>query len=148
MAKSKTALGKLKPRYSFILNPHSEFRLSKCPTCQKLTHLRKFALFIFIEGVGPIILGKTCRYCSKCELIMAHQDELEGELALSLQKIAPQAIGNEYFVVGTFDKKLWQSQLQNGENGENKLTSETFNYLADFKKTLDLNIEPGGWYRE
>lgn len=79
---------------------------------------------------------------------MAHQDELEAELALSLQKIAPQAIGNEYFVVGTFDKKLWQSQLQNGENGANNLTSETFNYLADFKKMLDLKIEPGGWYRE
>ncbi len=76
---------------------------------------------------------------------MAHQDELEGELALSLQKIAPQAIGNEYFVVGTFDKKLWQSKLQNEAN---ELTSETFNYLADFKKMLDLNIEPGGWYRE
>lgn len=145
MAKSKTYIGKLKPRYSFILNPYPEFRLSKCPKCQKLTHMRKFALFIFIEEMGPIILGKTCRYCSKCELIMAHQDELEAELALNLQKIAPKAIGNEYFVVGTFDKKLWQSQLPNGEN---KLTSETFNYLADFKKILDLNIEPGGWYRE
>ena len=76
---------------------------------------------------------------------MAHQDELEGELALSLQKIAPQTIGNEYFVVGTFDKKLWQGKLQNEAN---ELTSETFNYLADFKKMLDLNIEPGGWYRE
>ncbi|NJK76213.1 MAG: hypothetical protein HC942_22210 [Microcoleus sp. SU_5_6] len=107
MAKSKTYIGKLKPRYSFILNQYPDFRASKCtnPKCQKLTHLRKFALFIFIEGVGPIILGKTCRYCSKCELIIAHQDELEAELALNLQKIAPQAIGNEYFVVGTFDKK-------------------------------------------
>jgi hypothetical protein len=105
-------------------------------------------LFIFVESVAPIILGKTCRYCSKCELIIAHQDELEAELALSFQKIAPQAIGKEYFVVGTFDKKLWQSQLQNEANGANKLTSETFNYLADFKKMLDLNIEPGGWYRD
>jgi hypothetical protein len=29
---------------------------------------------------------------SLCELIVAHQDELEAELTLSLQKVAPQAI--------------------------------------------------------
>jgi hypothetical protein len=145
MAKSKTYIGKLKPRYSFMLNPYSDIRLSKCPQCEKLTHLRKFALFILIEGVGPIIQGKTCRYCSKCELIMAHQDELEGELILSLQKIAPQAIGNDYFVVGTFDKKVWQGGLKNEEND---VGTEIFNYLADFKKMLDLKVEPGGWYRD
>jgi hypothetical protein len=146
MAKTKTYIGKLKPRYSFILNPYSDIRLSKCPKCQKLTHLRKFALFISIKGVGPIIQGKTCRYCSKCELIMAHQDELEAELTLGLQKIAPQAIGNEYFVVGTFDKKLWQHQLENKEK-ETDVEKDIFNHLADFKTMLNLEVEPGGWYR-
>jgi hypothetical protein len=142
MSKSTTRIGKLKPRYSFILNPYSDIRLSKCPKCQKLTHLRKFALFILIEDFGPIILGKTCRYCSKCELIMAHQDELEPQLVLSLQKIAPEVIGNEYLVVGTFDKKVWQRGLQT----KSPLDSEIFEHLADFKKVLDLEVEPGGWY--
>ena len=144
MAKSKTYIGKLKPRYSFMLNPYSDIRLSKCPKCQKLTHLRKFALFILIEDMGPIVQGKTCRYCSKCELIMAHQDELEGELMLGLQKIAPQAIGNEYSVIGTFDKKVWEGRLKNEETDG----KEIFNYLADFKTMLDLKVEPGGWYRD
>lgn len=27
-------------------------------------------------------LGKTCRYCLRCELIMAHQDELEAQDAI------------------------------------------------------------------
>ncbi|MCC3418417.1 MAG: hypothetical protein JGK24_13120 [Microcoleus sp. PH2017_29_MFU_D_A] len=76
---------------------------------------------------------------------MAHQDELEAELILGLQKIAPQAIGNDYFVVGTFDKKVWQGGLKNEEN---YLNSEMFNYLADFKTMLDLEVEPGGWYLE
>ena len=143
MAKSKTYIGKLKPRYSFMLNPYSDIRLSKCPKCQKLTHLRKFALFILIEGMGPIVQGKTCRYCSKCELIMAHQNELEAELMLGLQKIAPQAIGNEYSVIGTFDKKVWEARLKNEETD----AKEIFKYLADFKTMLDLKVEPGGWYR-
>ena len=144
MAKYQS-IGKLKPRYSFILNPYPDYRASKCPNCEKLTHMRKFALFIFIEGAGGVILGKTCRYCSKCELIVVHQNELEAELALNLQKVAPQAIGNEYFVVGTFDKKVWQRRLENEETG---VSSELFSNLADFKKVLDLNYEPGGWYRD
>ncbi len=76
---------------------------------------------------------------------MAHQDELEAELIVGLQKIAPQAIGNDYFVVGTFDKKVWQGGLKNEENSAG---AEIFNYLADFKEMLDLEVEPGGWYRE
>ena len=76
---------------------------------------------------------------------MAHQDELEAELILGLQKIAPQAIGNDYHVVGTFDKKMWQGGLKNEEHNVGK---EIFNYLADFKTMLDLKVEPGGWYRD
>ncbi|MDY6781753.1 MAG: hypothetical protein SW833_04220 [Cyanobacteriota bacterium] len=101
-------------------------------------------LFILIEDLGPITLGKTCRYCSKCELIMAHQDELERELTFSVQKIAPETVGNEYFVVGTFDKKVWKRGLQSGSTS----SSEVFDHLADFKEMLDLQVEPGGWYQE
>ena len=100
-------IGKLPPRYSFILNPYTDVRLSKCPRCQKPTHLRKFALFIHIDAWGPMALGKTCRYCSRCALIMAHQDELEAQLAHSFSQIAPEFIGNEYLVLGTIDKKVW-----------------------------------------
>jgi hypothetical protein len=83
---AKKRIGKLPPRYSFILNPYADVRLSRCPRCQKLTYLRKFALFIHIDVWGPMALGKTCRYCSRCELIMAHQDELEAQLAHSFSQ--------------------------------------------------------------
>lgn len=45
-------IGKQPPRYSFMLNRYSDVRLSKCPRCRKPTHLRKFALFIHIDGWG------------------------------------------------------------------------------------------------
>jgi len=54
---ANTRIGKLLPRYSFMLNPHAEVRLSKCPKCQKVTHLRKFALLIHIDEWGPMVLG-------------------------------------------------------------------------------------------
>jgi hypothetical protein len=141
MAKKKR-IGKLPPRYSFILNPYADVRLSKCPRCQKLTHLRKFALFIHIDAWGPMALGKTCRYCSRCELIMAHQDELEAQLEHSFSQIAPEVIGNEYLVLGTIDKKVWKEGLAGG-GGD---LGEMLKHMADFKRVLKLEVEPGGWY--
>src|SRR5688500_5343032 len=140
MAKSKKkTIGKLPPRYSFILNQHQDTRLSKCPLCQKLTYPRKFVLFIHIDSWGPMALGKTCKYCSRCELIMAHQDELEAQLAYSFSTIAPEIIGNDYLVIGTVDKRIWKQGLK-GSSGE---LGEMLNHIADFKKVYDLHVEPG-----
>jgi hypothetical protein len=141
MAKKKR-IGKLPPRYLFILNPYPDVRLSKCPRCEKLTYLRKFALCIHIDDWGLLALGKTCRYCSRCELIMAHQDELEAELAHSFSHLAPEVIGNEYLVLGTVDKKVWKQGLA-GSGGE---LDEMLKHVADFKRVLKLEVDPGGWY--
>jgi hypothetical protein len=132
---AKKRIGKIPLRYSFMLNPYADVRLSKCPRCQKLTHLRKFALFIHIDAWGPMALGKTCRYCSRCELIMAHQDELEAQLAHGLSQTAPEVIGNPYLVLGTIDKKVWRVPL-----------GEMLQHVADFKRVLKLTVEPGGSY--
>src|SRR5262245_23590471 len=138
---AKKRIGKLRPRYSFILNPYADVRLSKCPRCQKLTYLRKFALFIHIDAWGPMALGKTCRYCSRCELIMAHQNELEAELVHSFSQMAPDVIGNEYLVLGTIDKRVWKEGLI-GDGGE---LGEVLKHMAEFKRVLKLEVEPGGW---
>jgi hypothetical protein len=137
---AKYTIGKLAPRYSFILNPYTDVRLSKCPKCRQLTHLRKFALLIHIDKYGPLVLGKTCRYCTHCELIAAHTDELEAELALSLARVAPEAVGSEYMVLGTMDKKVWQRGLRGGGTD----LDAGLEHVAQFKKVLDLVVE-GGW---
>jgi hypothetical protein len=87
-------------------------------------------------------LGKTCRYCSRCELIMAHQDELEAQLAYSFGQIAPGVIGNEYLVVGTIETKVWQEGLK----GKEQPLAEMLQHVADFKRTYELDYQPGGWY--
>ncbi|GAB3376796.1 hypothetical protein [Azotobacter armeniacus] len=138
---AKKRIGKLPPRYAFILNPYADERLSKCPRCQKPTYLRKFALFIHIDEWGPMALGKTCRYCSQCELIIVHQDELEAQLAHSFSQIAPEVIGSAYLVLGTIDKKLWKEGLA-GDGGQ---LGELLQHVADFKRVLKLAVEPGGW---
>ncbi len=139
---AKVKIGKLPRRYSFILNPYADERLSKCPKCYRPTHLRKFALLIHIDKWGPMILGKTCRYCTPCELIIAHQDELEAQLVYSFHTVAPEVVGNKYLVLGTVDKQIWQRGLQ----GHGPPLDEVLKHTADFKRVLDLKVEPGGWY--
>lgn len=85
-------IGSQPPRYSFILNPYSDVRVSKCPRRRRPTYARKFALFIHVDGFGPLVLGKTCRNCARCELIVAHQDELEAQLASATQAGSPSNI--------------------------------------------------------
>jgi hypothetical protein len=93
-----------------------------------------------VDGWGLLVLGKTCRYCARCELIIAHQDELEGELAMSMTKIAPHAIGRDYLVLGTMDKKVWQQGL----HAPSRPLADMMEHVADFKRHLDLKVE-GGW---
>ncbi len=138
---ARQRIGKLKPRYSFLLNPYSDVRLSKCPRCERLTHLRKFALFIHVDGWGPLVLGKTCRYCTPCELIMAHRDELEAELARTPAPVNFNAPDRGYMVLGTVEMKEWKKGL-GGEGGD---IGEMLKHTADFKKYFNLHVEPGGW---
>ena len=137
-------IGKLKPRYSFLLNPYSDIRLSKCPMCEKPTHPRKFALFVHVHGWGPLLMGLTCRYCTRDELIIVHQDELEAQLADKFATLAPNVVGNDYLVVGTVDKKVWQRGL----SGQGNQLGDVLDHMADFKKVLELEYRPAGWYRQ
>jgi hypothetical protein len=138
---ARERIGKLSPRYSFLLNPYSDIRLSKCPNCEHLTHPRKFALFIHVDDWGPLVLGKTCRYCTPCELIIAHRNELEAELAQGPAKFVPRADGTGYLVLGTVDRKVWQKGLEGGTPMQ-----ELLEHTADIKKYVDLHYEPGGWF--
>ena len=89
-----------------------------------------------------MVLGKTCRYCSRCEIVMVHRKELEAELPCGLSQIVPEVIGKDYLVLGTIEKKIWQEGL--GSRG--KPVAEMLKHVADFKHQYDLEYKPGGWY--
>jgi MinD superfamily P-loop ATPase len=107
---ARKRLGKLPRRYRFALNPFAEVRWSRCPRCDKLTFNRKFPLFVHVDGFGPVILGKTCRYCAACEFIVAHQTELEMELGQVVTG-SPQPVANDYLVMGVVERRTWQKGL-------------------------------------
>jgi hypothetical protein len=70
-----------------------------------------------------LALNKTCRYCPRCDLLIAHQDELEAWLAAFFTERQPEIVGNDFLVIGTeiaqigcvefarpyFRKRLWST---------------------------------------
>jgi len=135
--------GKLPPRYSFILNPYRDYRASKCPKCDKAMFGRKFPLLIMVKDTHPIALGFTCKYCSKCELIIAHKCDLEEQLWLAFEEISPKCIGNEYLVVGTVDRKKWKASI-----GTPCSVKDMLEFVSDFKEVLTLKNYPMSYWRK
>ena len=146
MAKSnRSSIDKLPQKYNFILNPYPEVRVSRCPFCEGKTGQRKLPLFIHIEPHYPIALNYTCRYCSHCDLLIAHKHELEHLLATMFAQANPAVIGNEYLVMGTVDKKAWREGLTRPKAAAEMLDK----YTSIFKNHYqELRLSQPGWYME
>ncbi len=129
-------IGELPPRYGFALNSDSSLRCSKCLYCGGQTFKRKFALLIYIDEFGSLSQGLTCRYCTKCELIVAHQQELETQLVIVFSRVDPTVIGNNYLVLGTVEMKYWKKGLT-----ETSTTAETMAHTAEFKNHYQIESE-------
>ena len=124
-------LGKQAPRYRFFLNPYTDVRFTSCPKCSTRTRQRKLPLVIHVDPRNPVSINKTCRYCPTCDLLIAHKDEIEQQLALLFACHNPALIGNDYLVVGTQDRSDWRRGVQTPLTIEEMLDS-----LHDFEEVL------------
>ena len=134
-------LSKLPPQYTFILNPYTEYRFTRCPGCDQKMRQRKLPLFIHVDPMDPVVLNKTCRYCPDCDLLIAHQDEIEELLAGIFAQLDPSVIGNEYLVMGTVERKAWREGVK-----QPKGTTEMLEHLHVFKDVRTVRMQPGGWH--
>jgi hypothetical protein len=131
-------IGKLPPRYRFFLNPYPDVRFTTCPQCTGKTRQRKLPLVIHIDPMNPLALNKTCRYCPYCDLLIAHQDEIEAVMAAMFTVHKPEIVGNDYLVLGTMDRPEWKRGLTTPLS-----TQEMVTVLHDFKEVV--RFELGGW---
>ncbi len=134
-------LGKQPRRYKFFfLNPYKDVRFSYCPKCQGKTKLRKVPLAIQMQPVQLVAVNKSCRYCPACDLLIAHQDEVEEQLA-SKSGPRPQAlIGNSYLIMGTMERADWQRSCT-----EPMTPAQLQECLYGFKQVL--KFEPSKWIK-
>jgi hypothetical protein len=132
----KTKLGKNPPRYNFFLNPYEDENFIHCPECDGRTRLRKLPLVIHVDPMNLISLNKTCQYCPRCDLLIAHQDELEAMLTELFKEHDPEVVGNDYLVLGTMDTEDWERGQQ-----EPMAVKDVMEYLYEFKQVLQFERE-------
>jgi len=140
--KATTQLGKQPPCYRFFLNPYQDMRWTRCPQCENKMHQRKLPLVIHVDPMYLLSLNKTCRYCPHCDLLIAHQDDVEHFLASFFMEQKPEVIGNDYLVIGTLDRAVWKRGTQQPLN-----LQETLEALHDFKEVITFKVT-GGWMRD
>ena len=124
-------LGNQPPRYSFFLNPYTDVRFTSCPKCGNRTRQRKLPLVIHVDPRNPVAINKTCRYCPACDLLIAHKNEIEQQLALLFARHNPALMGNDYLVVGTQDRADWRRGMKTPLTIQEMLHS-----LHDFEEVL------------
>ena len=139
--KKRQQMGKLPPLYRFFLNLYKGVRFSSCPQCANKTQQRKLPLFIHVSPKQPVTLNKTCRYCSNCDLLITHQDEIEDILSRLFTTLNPEMVGNDYLVIGTVERVTWKRSMQS-----QLPTQVTIDALHDFKEVV--SFKPAwGWRR-
>lgn len=131
--RSPARVGKQPPHYRFLLNPFRDRRFAICPNCDGRTLLRKIPLVVHIDSINPLAINKSCRYCPACDLLIAHQDEVERELAAHFSQRAPELIGNRYLVIGTLDRAVWKRGV-----AAPLALDELLAQLHDFAEVLEL----------
>jgi hypothetical protein len=137
---AKRSVQDLKRRYYFYLNPYQDAAFTRCPRCTNKTNLRKFPLVIHIEPNQLFVLNKLCRYCTRCELIIVKQSELEALMAAGFEQRRPEIVGNEYFVFGTLERKDWLESKKGGLLSD----ADTVERVVVFKEVLKFK-PVGGW---
>ncbi len=112
------------------------------PGCGGKTRQRKLPLLIHIEPNQLLALNKTCRYCPTCDLLIAHQDEIEGVLAAFLGdgEHASEVTEDDYFVLGTVERKAWREGVHHPRTIE-----EMREATHDFKRYREVRVSLGGW---
>jgi hypothetical protein len=114
-------------------------RFTRCPQCEGKTSQKKVPLMIHVDPYNPVNLNYTCRYCPKCDILIAHRDEIEGHLHRLFSERAPEVIGNDYMVMGTTERAYWKEGFIKPH-----VPSETLANLHGFKEYLHFE-RIGGW---
>lgn len=139
--KTKLRMGALPPRYSFVLNPHTRERFTKCPRCEAATRIRKLPLVVHLECPGEprlVLLNKTCRLCVMCETLIVNRVELESVMIAT--GLSAMVNPQNYVVLGTIDRRTWRRGL----SGDAALP-DIREHMADFKKYFRVDVVPAHW---
>jgi hypothetical protein len=68
-------------------------------------------LAVIVQPHHLVTLSVTCRTCSRCDLLIAHQADVAALLTQLFREHDPAVIGNDYAVAGTLDRAEWERSI-------------------------------------
>jgi hypothetical protein len=84
-----------------------------------------------------VLLRKTCRLCVACEMLIAHELELNAEV----QHVAARSdVNPEYLVLGTLGSGTWRAGMR-----ERISIEQVKHDMADFVAYMKVEIMPRHW---
>lgn len=99
----------------------------------------EITLVIWVDPHYPVSLNYTCRYCKNCDLLIAHQNEIENLLVQIFRDHNSQFIGNDYTVLGTMEKPARKQGVQKPlEFQDMAAYQHDFNQVLRFELTSNL----------
>src|SRR5579872_1178570 len=125
-------MGALPPRYSFFLNPYPKERFTRCPRCKEKIRIRRIPLVLHVDSFGLVLLRKTCRMCVLCEMLIAHQTEIDRVIDGFK---ARSGVRPDYLVLGTLGSGTWREGMCRGVT-----VDEVRHDMADFKAFMRVEI--------
>jgi hypothetical protein len=129
--------------HHFYLNPYSNLRFYRCPDCNNQSNQRKLPLLIHIKPSTTLAINITCRYCKLCNRLICHKDQLEHIMTCTFQERDPSIIGNDYFLLGIIERKIWRQSLT-----RTIYPSEMLPYLHEFTSYEELRMTEKGWFHK
>lgn len=76
-----------------------------CPACEGPMRQRSRNLNIMLEPFFVMIARQQCLYCPNCDLPIAQAENVETAPIQAFQGSHPEAIGNDYFAIGSSGAK-------------------------------------------
>jgi hypothetical protein len=125
-------IGEQPPHYRFFLNPYRDVRFTTCPQCGAKTRTRKLPLVIHVKPMQLAAMNTTCRYCVRCDLLIAHRDHVERSLTTLFGDSQPD-LADMYLILGTLDRVHWLRGVRASLS-----TREALDWLHDFTEVVQF----------
>ncbi len=134
------------PRHIFFLNPYADEPFPHCPRCHTSTNPRTRILLLHVKPNIAVPLKAKCRYCTECDLLIAHKHELRAELEARLPPGVWKASGGEFVAVGSLDRaRLGRVPLEELTMEEALEAFRPFLAVTHFERVQD---DSGVWFEE
>jgi hypothetical protein len=95
-------------RYTFALNPYTNDRFGICPRCKGATAELVTALVFYVAPGLALTMRCPCRHCAACDLLIAHQADVERTIEQENGGVPPDLIGHDFQAIGTMDLADWE----------------------------------------